>query len=166
MRIFRATAGSVSGEMDKDQETNNHMGAPGKGRWRWETQMGAQTDSDGQSGCLKHPCLPPCCQNLGDVSQAPLHQYWGAKSWCRGWSDPTSTRSSSAMTSRDSQCQENARGAAQDPGCALTTVPMGGVRAQADIAGNQQLWEGGADLLDGLDGRSVLCISSRALLIL
>lgn len=52
------------------------------------------------------------------------------------------------------------------PCCVLTTVPMGGVRTQADITGNEQLWERGADLPDGLDGRCVFCICSRASLIL
>lgn len=52
------------------------------------------------------------------------------------------------------------------PQSVLTAVPVRGVRAQADIAGNQQLWEGGADLPDGLDGRSALGIGSRASLVL
>lgn len=56
--------------------------------------------------------------------------------------------------------------APRDPRRVLTAVPVGGVRAQADIAGNEQLREGGADLLDGLDGRCVLCIRGRASLIL
>lgn len=66
--------------MQPSRDWTQHVGAPGKARQRWGTQTGAQTDSDGRSGCLNHPCLPPRCQNPGEVSQAQLHQYWVAKS--------------------------------------------------------------------------------------
>lgn len=52
------------------------------------------------------------------------------------------------------------------PPAALTTVPVGGVRAQADVAGDQQLREQGTDRGNGLDHRGVLGIGRRSTLVL
>lgn len=61
----------VLGEVDEDQEPSRdgaqHVGAPGKGRQRWGTRRGAQTQ-------VNQLCLPPCGQNPGEVAQAQLHQ--------------------------------------------------------------------------------------------
>lgn len=121
------------------------------------------------SECLNPPCLPPCCQNPGEVPQARPRQYWGAKSWGRSQPGPTSTQSSSAKNGKPAETPSARKMPEELPGTlgwALTAVPVRGVRAQADIAGYEQLWEGGADLLDCLDGRRVLRISSGASLIL
>lgn len=61
----------VLGEVDEDQQSSGdgaqHVGAPGKGRQRWGTWRGAQTQ-------VNQLCLPPCGQNPGEVAQAQLHQ--------------------------------------------------------------------------------------------
>lgn len=48
----------------------------------------------------------------------------------------------------------------------LTTVAMGGIRAQADITGHQQAGEGLSHQADSFNGRGVLGVSARAPLIL
>lgn len=110
-------------ELDEDQGTNNAaLQGPDTTRGcsrGGKTEMGY---TDGRSdrfrwpgsGCLNHPCLPACSQSLGEVPQAQLHRYWGAKSWCRSRQHPE-LLSRKQQTPRDSQSWEGARRAARDP---------------------------------------------------
>lgn len=60
----------------------------------------------------------------------------------------------------------NADGSRAGGGRELTTVTMGGVRAQADVAGHQKAGERLAQQADGLDSRGVLGVGCRTPLIL
>lgn len=60
----------------------------------------------------------------------------------------------------------SAGGSRAGGGRELTTVTMGGVRAQADVAGHQQAGEGLAQQTNCLDSRGVLSVRCRAPLIL
>lgn len=173
--MLRTTAGNVLIELGQNQETKDaslqdrtqHLGALGKGRQRWGTQTGAQTNSDGPglralSTRASHPAVKTSSPRLNCTSAGS--QVTGQELG-RPHQHPE-LLSQNQQTAGDSGARNLPEEQPRTPGCALTAVPMGGVRAQADIAGDEQLWEGGADLLDCLDGRCVLRISSGASLIL
>lgn len=151
-----------------------HMGAPGQGRQRWGDLDGC-SDRFRDREPVVYPRVPPtlssCWQNPGGLPG--LMQALGTLEAGAGLAPPAPRALQQEAANPRSPGQGKVplwdgacTAAPQDPRCVLTAVPVGGVRAQADIAGNEQLWEGGADLLDGLDGRCVLCIRGRAPLVL
>lgn len=129
----QSNSGNVLRQQDEDWETSDaalrdwthHTGARRKGSRRWGTQTGIRAGSGGCSGSLNRVCHPPCSQNPGEVSQAQLHRYWGAKSWGRSWPDPSRTSSSSAENAQTPETPRvvKTRGAARHGSCASPQCP-------------------------------------------